>query len=51
MVVSAKASLDCNPSPFRTEIAAALDKHLCRCVTHIRIVATVQRAARAGAPA
>ena len=51
IIVSAKALLDRNPSPSRAEIIAALDKHLCRCGTHTRIIAAVERAARMGATA
>jgi nicotinate dehydrogenase subunit A len=45
--MSAKALLDRNPSPNRAEIVAALDKHLCRCGTHQRILRAVERAAAA----
>ncbi len=51
IIISAKALLDRNPSPTRAEIVAALDKHLCRCGTHTRIIAAVQKAAFMGAPA
>ncbi len=54
ILVSAKALLDRNPSPTRTEIVAALDKHLCRCGAHPRILRAVEKAAamiREGAPA
>src|SRR6201994_4570589 len=51
IIISAKALLDRNPSPSRAEIVAALDKHLCRCGTHTRIIAAVQRAAAERAPA
>jgi nicotinate dehydrogenase subunit A len=51
IIISAKALLDRNPSPTRADIAAALDKHLCRCGTHTRIIAAVHRAALMGAPA
>jgi nicotinate dehydrogenase subunit A len=51
IIISAKALLDRNPNPSRADIIAALDKHLCRCGTHIRIIAAVQRAAEMGAPA
>jgi nicotinate dehydrogenase subunit A len=51
IIISAKALLDRNPSPSRSDIVAALDKHLCRCGTHIRIIAAVQKAAEMGAPA
>jgi nicotinate dehydrogenase subunit A len=50
IIISAKALLDRNPNPTRADIVAALDKHLCRCGTHTRIIAAVQRAARTGAP-
>lgn len=45
ILMSAKALLDRNPSPSRTEIAAALDENLCRCGTHNRIMRAVERAA------
>lgn len=51
ILISAKALLDRNPNPSRAEIVAALDRHLCRCGTHTRIIAAVQRAARMGASA
>jgi nicotinate dehydrogenase subunit A len=51
IIISAKALLDRNGLPSRAEIVAALDKHLCRCGTHTRIIAAVQKAAAAGAPA
>ena len=49
IIISAKALLDRNPIPSRADIVTALDKHLCRCGTHMRIIAAVQKAA--GAPA
>ena len=54
IIVSAKALLDRNPAPSRAEIAAALDDHICRCGSHVRILRAVQRAAermRAGGAA
>jgi nicotinate dehydrogenase subunit A len=48
ILVSAKALLDRNPAPSRAEIAAALDKNLCRCGAHNRIIRAIQRAATAG---
>jgi nicotinate dehydrogenase subunit A len=45
IVISAKALLDSNPSPSRAEIAAALDKNLCRCGAHPRILRAVEKAA------
>jgi nicotinate dehydrogenase subunit A len=50
ILISAKALLDRNPTPTRGEIVAALDKHLCRCGTHTRIIRAVQKAAGTGAP-
>ncbi|MGY9056392.1 MAG: (2Fe-2S)-binding protein [Alphaproteobacteria bacterium] len=46
ILLSAKALLDANPSPSRADIVEALDKHLCRCGTHTRIIRAVERAAR-----
>jgi nicotinate dehydrogenase subunit A len=51
IIISAKALLDRNPAPSRADIVAALDKHLCRCGTHTRIIAAVRKAAQMGAPA
>jgi nicotinate dehydrogenase subunit A len=54
ILISAKALLDRNPDPSRADIVAALDKHLCRCGAHQRILRAVERAAatlRAGRPA
>src|ERR1700761_1651805 len=51
IIISAKALLDRNPNPTRAEIVAALDKNLCRCGTHTRIIAAVQKAAAMGASA
>ena len=45
ILMSAKALLDRNPNPSRAEIVEALDKHLCRCGTHPRILRAVERAA------
>ena len=49
IIISAKALLDRNPLPSRADIVAALDRNLCRCGTHTRIIAAVQKAA--GLPA
>jgi nicotinate dehydrogenase subunit A len=54
IVISAKALLDRNPDPGRADIVAALDRHLCRCGAHQRILRAVERAAaaiRSGRPA
>lgn len=45
ILISAKALLDRNPDPSRAEIVAALDRHLCRCGAHQRILRAVERAA------
>lgn len=47
ILMRAKALLDANPSPTRTEIAEALDGNLCRCGAHPRILRAVARAAEA----
>ena len=47
ILMSAKALLDRNPKPSRGEVVAALDKHLCRCGSHQRILRAVERAAAA----
>jgi nicotinate dehydrogenase subunit A len=46
MVMAAKALLDRNPSPTNQDIRQALNRHLCRCGSHVRIVRAVQRAAK-----
>ncbi len=45
ILISAKALLDRNPSPSRSEIAEALDDNICRCGSHNRILRAVERAA------
>ncbi|HEU5294353.1 MAG TPA: (2Fe-2S)-binding protein [Burkholderiaceae bacterium] len=45
IVTAAAALLRRNPNPSRSEIAQALDKHLCRCGAHNRMIRAVQRAA------
>lgn len=45
IIISAKALLDRNPAPTRADIAAALDRHLCRCGAHPRILRAVAKAA------
>jgi nicotinate dehydrogenase subunit A len=51
IIISAKALLDRNPTPSRADIVTALDRHLCRCGTHTRIIAAVQKAAAMGVAA
>ncbi len=45
MLVAAAALLRANPQPREDEVKAALDRHLCRCGAHNRIVRAVIRAA------
>jgi aerobic-type carbon monoxide dehydrogenase small subunit (CoxS/CutS family) len=45
ILMSAKALLDRKPNPTRADIVEALDKHLCRCGAHQRILRAVERAA------
>jgi len=47
ILMSAKALLDRNPRPSRADIVTVLDKHLCRCGAHQRILRAVERAATA----
>jgi nicotinate dehydrogenase subunit A len=47
IVTAAAALLQKNPNPSREQIAQALDKHLCRCGAHNRMIRAVQRAAAA----
>jgi aerobic-type carbon monoxide dehydrogenase small subunit (CoxS/CutS family) len=46
ILISAKALLHRNSVPSRAEIAEALDDHICRCGSHVRILRAVERAAR-----
>ena len=45
ILMSAAALLMQNPSPARDDVTAALDRNLCRCGSHNRIVRAVLRAA------
>lgn len=45
--ISAAELLAANPDPSEQEVRAALDRHLCRCGSHNRIVRAVLRAATA----
>jgi nicotinate dehydrogenase subunit A len=49
--VSAAALLRRNPSPTEAEVREALDRNLCRCGAHNRIVRAVLRASKEGATA
>jgi len=45
IVMRASALLDQTPQPSRAQIVATLDRHLCRCGAHPRILAAIERAA------
>ena len=45
IAVSAAALLAANKRPTEAQVRAALDKHLCRCGSHNRVVKAVLRAA------
>jgi nicotinate dehydrogenase subunit A len=47
ILISAAALLGRNPRPSRGEIAVALDRHLCRCGMHNRVLRAVARAGAA----
>jgi aerobic-type carbon monoxide dehydrogenase small subunit (CoxS/CutS family) len=47
ILISASALLTRNPRPTRAEVALALDRHLCRCGVHNRIIRAVQKAGAA----
>jgi nicotinate dehydrogenase subunit A len=49
IIMAAKALLDENPSPSEDEIRAALERNLCRCGTHVRILRAIRMVA-SGAP-
>jgi nicotinate dehydrogenase subunit A len=44
MILRAQALLERNPAPSDVEILRALEPHLCRCGTHMRILRAVRRA-------
>jgi nicotinate dehydrogenase subunit A len=45
ILISAKALLNSNQNPTRAEIVTALDKNLCRCGAHPRILRAIEKAA------
>jgi aerobic-type carbon monoxide dehydrogenase small subunit (CoxS/CutS family) len=45
MVVAATALLSANPKPTREQIVQGMERHLCRCAAHQRIIAAVEAAA------
>jgi aerobic-type carbon monoxide dehydrogenase small subunit (CoxS/CutS family) len=48
MIMNAVALLRRNAKPTADEIRAAMDRNICRCGTHLRIMAAVARAAESG---
>ena len=44
MIVAAAALLDFNPVPSDEEITAGMDRNICRCCSHPRIIKAVRRA-------
>lgn len=47
IIISAAALLAREPNPSDAQIAAALDRNLCRCGTHVRILRAIRAAAAA----
>jgi nicotinate dehydrogenase subunit A len=48
VLISAAALLGANPEPSEADIRAALDRNLCRCGAHNRMIRAVLRAAKDG---
>jgi nicotinate dehydrogenase subunit A len=48
MIMAATALLAGNPHPTEADIRNALAGNLCRCGSHVRVIAAVQRAAKEG---
>jgi nicotinate dehydrogenase subunit A len=48
MIMSAAGLLAHNKKPSEAEVRGALDGNLCRCGTHVRVVAAVMRVAQGG---
>jgi nicotinate dehydrogenase subunit A len=46
MIMRAQALLDRNPNPTDDEIRTQMQPNLCRCGTHMRILAAIRRAAK-----
>ena len=47
MIMTAVSLLRSNPNPSAADISHSMEGNICRCGTHTRIVAAIQRAARA----
>jgi nicotinate dehydrogenase subunit A len=50
MIMNAVALLRQKPKPTPEEIRAAMDRNICRCGTHLRVMRAVARAAEGGKP-
>jgi len=48
MIMSAVALLTDKPKPTEEEVRSALDRHLCRCGTHVRVIRAVMAASGQG---
>jgi nicotinate dehydrogenase subunit A len=48
MIMTATALLNRKPHPSEADIRAALAGNLCRCGSHVRVIAAVLRAAKEG---
>ena len=48
MIMTATAFLSHRPRPTETDVRQALAQNLCRCGSHVRVIAAVLRAAREG---
>ena len=46
MVIGATALLNANPKPTRAQILQGMERHLCRCAAHQRIVDAIESAAK-----
>ena len=46
VLMAAKALLDANPDPSEAEIRSALERNLCRCGTHSRMLRAIKSAAK-----
>jgi len=46
MVIGATALLNANPKPTRAQIIQGMERHLCRCAAHHRIVDAIESASR-----
>ncbi|MHB8839726.1 MAG: (2Fe-2S)-binding protein, partial [Gemmatimonadaceae bacterium] len=46
MVIGATALLNANPKPTRDQIVQGMERHLCRCAAHGRIVDAIESAVR-----